>query len=134
MARITISNAVHTRLVALGDPTLRRIVSETTDQIGLGRFVPVDTKADGTPATGTDWFTAHPDNQANAIRALPALKARLLFALEPTNVTKMRALVKDVDGSDTKQPITDTERAVKWRAAGGDDTPISRDTETELRS
>ncbi len=132
MARITISNAEHTRLVALGDATLRRIVSETTDQIGLGRFVPVNTKADGTPATNTDWFTAHPDNQANAIRALPALKARLQFALEPANVTKMRALVKDVDGSDTKQPITDTERAVEWRAAGGDDAPISRDT--ELRS
>ncbi len=119
MTRITLTNAEHNRLQALGDATVRRIVSETTDQIGLGRFVPVDPDD-----PNTDWFTAHPDNQNNARQALPILADRLRFAVRQSNATKIRALVKDVDGTDTIPPITRADRAARWRAAGGDDAPI----------
>jgi len=129
--RITITSAEHDRLASLGDSTVRRIVSETTDQIGLGRFVPVNTKADGTPRANTPWFTEHPDNQSNARQALPVLRLRIKWALRNSNQTFMQALVADVDGVEgedgfTIPPISKADQATRWKTAGGDDKPIRR--------
>ena len=126
--RITITSAEHDRLVSLGDSTVRRIVSETTDQIGLGRFVPVNTNLDGTPRANTPWFTEHPDNQGNARQALPVLRLRIKWALRNSNQTFMQALVADAEA---EFPISRAEEATRWKTAGGDDKPIRRGNRPE---
>jgi len=119
MARITLTAAQHARLVALGEEKIRLLVSETTDQIGLGQFVPVETNPDGTPVAGTDWFTAHPDLQNGAVTELPKLFARLKFATARTREKKIRAIIDKPDKPDGRPGMTRDERRDAWRPAGG---------------
>lgn len=127
--RLVLTAREHASLVALGEADVRRIISSSTDQIGLGRFVPVDTDDNGDPVVGTDWFTAHPDDQANAVRAPPKLQERLQWVIDPANSPRVKLIVDDMKVERAKPEMPELDEAtLKARlvAAGGDVLEIPR--------
>ncbi len=114
--RLVLDTAEHARLVALDEQAGRLVASSVVDDLGLGRFVPVDTTGDGDPAPNTDWFTAHRhhDNITNLAAAVDDL-------LAPGNAAAMQALTAQVRDSldDTGPALTVTEIADLFNTAAG---------------
>lgn len=107
---LELSSAEHGRLVSLGEQPGRKIASTAAEGLGLGRFVPVDTKPDGSPAANTRWRTSHRNRRA----ALQVLADALEDLLTPGRLVAMQAIV---DAWGSEEPPGEAELAVRFRDA-----------------
>jgi hypothetical protein len=56
---LSISNADHNRLTAMGESEGRSIASTASKDLGLSRFVAVNTNDQGNPVGNTRWYVKH---------------------------------------------------------------------------